>query len=163
MRKQVDKVNQNPPPADRAADVFEAIHGIMHAYRARRQRALRAESGGVTFELAHMEMRALGFFARHPGATQSDLVAHANRDKAQVARLIRGLREHGLLSAEADENDKRSTRLRLSEQGVALHASLHRLDAELAAAALASFSAAERGTLLDLLGRLRDELDRLPG
>jgi hypothetical protein len=36
-----------------------------------------------------MEGKVLGFFARHPGATQRDLAQHSGRDKAQLARLIK--------------------------------------------------------------------------
>jgi DNA-binding MarR family transcriptional regulator len=106
-----------------------------------------------------MEAKVLGFFARHPGGTPSDLVAHSGRDKAQVARLIRGLRERGLLEAQADEADRRSTRLSLSEQGRVLYTTLHRNDGQLAEIALAGMSDGERSTLLDLLGRLRTNLE----
>jgi DNA-binding MarR family transcriptional regulator len=101
----------------------------------------------------------LGFFARRPGATQSDLAAHSGRDKAQLARLVRGLRERGLLDAVADETDKRSTRLTLSEAGKAMHAALHRHDGALAEAALDGLTEEERATLLDLLERVRANLE----
>jgi DNA-binding MarR family transcriptional regulator len=106
-----------------------------------------------------MEAKVLGFFARHPGATPSDLVAHSGRDKAQVTRLIRGLRERGLLDAQADELDRRSTRLSLSDQGRELYTALHRNDGKLAAIALAGMSDEEGVTLLGLLGRLRANLE----
>jgi DNA-binding MarR family transcriptional regulator len=106
-----------------------------------------------------MEIKVLGFFARHPGATQSDLAAHSGRDKAQLARLIRGLRDRGLLDATADETDKRSTRLALSEAGKAMFAALHRHDGALAEAALEGIAEADRATLLALLERVRANLE----
>jgi DNA-binding MarR family transcriptional regulator len=109
-----------------------------------------------------MEVKALGFFARHPGATQSDLVAHSGRDKAQVARQIRALRERGLLEAQADETDRRSSRLSLSEEGKAVHAALHSNDGRLKQQALAGFSAVEQGTLVALLARVRANLQAMP-
>jgi DNA-binding MarR family transcriptional regulator len=153
MRNIVDEVNQNPGPP--AGEVMENVHAIMHLFRSRRQRSLRGEA----HELAHMEVKVLAYFARHPGATQSDLAAYSGRDKAQLARLVRALRERGLLAAEADELDRRSTRLRLSEQGLAMHARLHRHDGELAEAALAGLSEADQAQLLDLLGRVRANLE----
>jgi DNA-binding MarR family transcriptional regulator len=153
MRNIVDQVNQNPPSA--ALEVLERVHAIMHLYRSAQQRGLRAGP----HDLAHMEIKVLGFFARRPGATQSDLAAHSGRDKAQLARLVRGLRDRGLLIAVADETDKRSTRLSLSEEGNAMYAALHRHDGTLAEAALDGIADADRATLLDLLERVRVNLE----
>ena len=153
MQNVVDEVNQNPPSP--ALEVLERVHAIMHLYRSAQQRSLRAGP----HDLAHMEIKVLGFFARRPGATQSDLAAHSGRDKAQLARLIRGLRDRGLLDATADEADKRSTRLSLSETGKAMFAALHRHDGALAETALEGMSEAERATLLDLLERVRANLE----
>jgi DNA-binding MarR family transcriptional regulator len=153
MQNIVDEVNQNPPSP--ALEVLERVHAIMHLYRSAQQRSLRAGP----HDLAHMEIKVLGFFARHPGATQSDLAAHSGRDKAQLARLIRGLRDRGLLDATADETDKRSTRLALSEAGKAMFAALHRHDGALAEAALEGIAEADRATLLALLERVRANLE----
>jgi DNA-binding MarR family transcriptional regulator len=153
MKKHVDKVNQNATASGQ--DVFEAIHAVMHLYRARQMRA----PAGAEPELTHMEGKVLGFFARRPGATLSDLVAHSGRDKAQLTRLIRALRERGLLDARADELDRRSTRLCLSASGAAVHALWHRQGAQAAEEALAGLPEAERGQLLALLERVRANLD----
>lgn len=153
MQKTVDQVNQIP-----VEDVLETMHAIMHLYRSAQQRSLRDGPN----DLAHMEVKALGFFARHPGATQSDLVTHSGRDKAQVARQIRALRERGLLDAQADEADRRSSRLHLSEAGRAVHAALHSNDGRLKAQALQGFSEDEQTALVDLLGRVRANLQAMP-
>ena len=92
MRKQVDVVNQK---AAGTGNVLELIHTVMHLYRGSQFRAQRDSDGGVS----PMESKVLGFFARHPGATQSELVEHSRRDKGQLARLISGLKERGLLEA----------------------------------------------------------------
>jgi len=157
MKKHVDKVNQNHSavPASSAQDVFEAIHAIMHLYRARQLRAPL----GTEAELTHMEGKVLGFFARNPGATLSDLVAHSGRDKAQLTRLIRALRDKQLLEAQLDETDRRSTRLRLSPGGEAIHGEWHRHGAGAAEQALAGVPDAERAQLLALLERVRGNLD----
>jgi DNA-binding MarR family transcriptional regulator len=152
MRKIVDQVNQSP---DRPVDeVLESMHAIMHLYRSAQQRSLRDGPN----DLAHMEVKALGFFARHPGATQSDLVAYSGRDKAQVARQIRALRERGLLDAQPDELDRRSSRLSLSAEGKAVHAALHSNDGQLKELALAGFTEKEKDALSGLLARVRANL-----
>ena len=63
------------------------------------------------------------------------------------------------VEAVADEADKRSTRLSLSEEGKPMFAALHVHDGALAEAALAGIPDAERATLLDLLARVRANLD----
>lgn len=151
MPRQDDHVNQMGDAADQ---VFDAIHELMHLYRARRH-GDAAEAGG----LPHMEQKTLGFFARNPGATQSDLVAHSGRDKGQVARLIAGLRERGLLEAEPHEADKRSVRLRLTPQAQALHRAMKAQAGRTAKAAVAGLTRTECDQLLQLLMRIRANLE----
>lgn len=158
MRKEVDKVNQKHGSGQGTSgdDPLETMHAIVHLYRSQQLRGLRAGA----HELAHMEVKALMYFARHPAATQSELVSHSGRDKAQVARLIKGLRDGGLLDAVADEVDRRSTRLSLSEAGRRVFASLHRHNDALGEVALAGMSVDEKAQLMALLGRVRANLER---
>jgi DNA-binding MarR family transcriptional regulator len=157
MKKQVDNVNQNSIEA--GTDVFEAIHAIMHLYRAQQLRASQAGDAPLT----HMENKVLGYFGRNPGATQRDLAAHSGRDKAQLARLIAGLREKGLLDAVAAPDDKRSTQLTLSAAGREAHAELRRHGATLSGLALDGLDGKERVQLLALLGRVQDNLAAVDG
>lgn len=152
MKKHVDKVNQNR--AAEADDVLEAIHSIMHLVRSQQLRAPEV----AQLDLTHMESKVLGFFARHPGATQSELALHSGRDKAQLTRLVRGLRDKGLLAASADEADRRSTRLQLSPEGETLHALVAQQRLRLADIALAALAPEERAQLLALLGRVHASL-----
>ena len=152
MKKQVDKVNQNS--SESGTDVFEAIHAIMHLYRSQQLRASQAGDAPLT----HMENKVLGYFGRNPGATQRDLAAHSGRDKAQLARLIGGLRDKGLLDAVAAPADRRSTHLTLSPAGRAAHAELRLHGAALSGVALTGLDASERAQLLALLGRVQENL-----
>lgn len=154
MGKPVDLVNQKPAAAP--ADVLELVHGVMHLYRSQQFQVLRQGEQGVT----HMESKVLGFFARHPGATQSDLAAHSGRDKSQLARLIAGLREGGLLEAQPDPEDRRSVRLRLTGQGHAVNDALRRQARKLATVAVRGLSDGERAQLTALLERVRDNLEQ---
>lgn len=152
MRRKVDMVNQSSGPAE---EIFESIHAIMHLYRSRQYRALRE---GV-HEVTHMENKVLHFFGHHPGATQSELAAHSGRDKAQLTRLIRGLRDKGLLEARVDEEDRRSTRLQLTPEGKALHKNMHAQGVQLAGIAAAGLSEQECQQLVSLLARVRVNLE----
>lgn len=155
MKNKVDNVNKEAGEANVAAEVFEAIHSLMHLFRGRQFRALRDGPTAIT----HMEAKAMGFFARHPGATPSELAAHSGRDKAQIARLIAGLKERGLLLAEADPVDRRVQRLRLSPESAAAQAAVRAQGDRLAQAAMQGLSAAEQAQLLALLARVRANFD----
>ena len=165
MRKSVDNVNHvgsSPAPASGSAGkaasaeaVIELVHGVMHQFRSRQYAVLRDNAHDVT----HMDSKVMGFFSRRPGATLSDLAAHSGRDKAQLARLVKGLRERGLLEAEADAVDRRQVHLRLSAAGQAVQRTLHDEAQELNTRALDGLDAREQAQLIDLLGRLKANLD----
>lgn len=150
MRRKVENVNQSATD-----EVFDAIHGLMHLYRARQYRVLRDSP----HEITHLEGKVLGFFGRHPGAMAGDLAAHSGRDKAQIARLLSGLKERGLLQAEVDADDRRKTRLHLSDTGRELLRSTQRSLRQVAQRSMEGFDADEAAQLLSLLQRLRANLD----
>ena len=152
VRESIDKVNHKGGAVD---DVLELVHAVMHLFRARQYRALDELALGLT----HMEGKVLGFFARHPGATQSDLAQHSGRDKAQLARLIKTLRERGLLSAEADADDRRNLRLQLTEAGQELQRALRLQGRRLEGRAVAGLSTADRERLVALLRQVRANLE----
>nr|WP_316638734.1 MarR family transcriptional regulator [uncultured Roseateles sp.] len=148
----MDKVNsQATLPGD---EVMDLVHTVMHQFRSQQYQVLR-EGHDIT----HMESKVLGFFGRHPGGTQSDLVQHSGRDKAQLARLIKGLKERGLLLAESDEADRRNIRLRLSPEGEALLQALQGQARVLGARAVQGLSNEEQAQLAALLHRVKQNLD----
>nr|WP_295772824.1 MarR family transcriptional regulator [Rhodoferax sp.] len=152
MRTSVDNVNQ---PANKPDDgVLEIVHQVMHQYRAQQFRVLRDGPHDIT----HMDSKVLGFFGHNPGATQSDLAQHSGRDKAQLARLIKGLRDRGLLDGEADPSDRRNTRLSLTDAGQAVRRALQQQGKRLNDAAVAGMDAAEREQLTQLLLRVSQNL-----
>lgn len=141
--------------APSAEDVVEAVYRTMHLLRAGQYRVAR----GGGHALSHMDGKVLGFFARHPGATQKDLAAHSGRDKGQLARLIAGLKERGLLDAAPDEADRRSIRLQLSAEGRAVHKALNAQARRVAERAVAALDGEQRRQLVALLHRLAANLD----
>jgi DNA-binding MarR family transcriptional regulator len=153
MRKPVDTVNHQEQRSGEG--VLELVHTVMHQVRSLQSQALR----GTPHDVTHMESKVLGFFARQPGATQSDLVQHSRRDKAQLARLIKGLRERGLLVAEADAADRRHQHLSLTSDGARVQRSLRACGRQLELQATDGLSAAERQQLQALLQRVKGNLD----
>jgi DNA-binding MarR family transcriptional regulator len=157
MRKSVDHVNQvDEGGAASADDVFEAIHTVMHLFRSEQYRVLR----DGPHDLTHMESKVLGFYVHHPGATQSDLSAHSGRDKGQLARLIKGLKDRGLLEAHADEQDRRNLRLHATADGRQVQQTLQRQARRVSGVAVGGFSAEERRQVVALLHRVRANLER---
>ncbi|WP_229413373.1 MarR family winged helix-turn-helix transcriptional regulator [Massilia violaceinigra] len=136
--------------------MLELIHSIMHQYRSQQFQALRDGQ----HELTHMEAKVLAFFGHHPGSTQSELARHSGRDKAQVARLITGLRERGLLHGEADAADRRNTRLSLTDAGRAIQQAAQAEAGKLNTQAVRGMNGEQQEVLLALLLQVKDNLDR---
>lgn len=156
MRKSRDIVNQSDKPGKPPDDeVLELIHRVMHQYRSQQYQVLRDGPHAIT----HMESKVLHYFGHHPGATQNQLAQDSGRDKAQLARLIKVLRERGLLAGEADEADRRNVRLSLTADGRSVQSSLRQQARQLNAKAVAGMTAAEQQQLVALLQRVRDNLD----
>ena len=156
MWKKVDNVNHvGSAPASAAEAVIDLVHTVMHQFRSTQYQVLRDNAHDIT----HMESKVMAFFARHVGATLSDLVAHSGRDKAQLAKLVKGLRERGLLDAEPDADDRRSVRLRLSPAGHAVQQALHAEARVLNDRAVDGLSAEEKAQLVALLTRVKANLD----
>src|SRR3954466_3027460 len=156
MWKKVDNVNDvGSSTASAAEAVMDLVHTVMHQFRSTQYQVLRDNAHAVT----HMESKVMGFFARHAGATLSDLVAHSGRDKAQLAKLVKGLRERGLLDAETDAADRRSVPLRLSAAGQAAQQAVRTEGRVLNEQALSGLSAREQAQLVDLLRRVKANLD----
>lgn len=143
------------PPAP--PDVFEAMHDLLHAYRAHMVRALAS----VHPELTQNEVRALMFIGRHPGASQKELVRHSGADKAQVARMVGLLEDKGWLQRLPSAEDKRSRCLTLSPQGQALVRGVRAVRQKLAHTVLQGCDAGTQQQLLALLAQVRSTLDAL--
>ena len=150
-------------PVPSAPDVLELMHTILHLVRSGHPRPVGAtgEDEEGAGKVGLMERKAIGFFARNPGATPSDLAAHSGRDKGQLARLLANLRERGLLEAQPDAEDRRVMRLYPTEKARQLHAEVQAQRRALAVCAVAGFSAAEQENLLQLLQRVEHNLHAL--
>ncbi|MDP3833047.1 MAG: MarR family transcriptional regulator [Hydrogenophaga sp.] len=136
-------------------EVLDRLHTLMHGLRRHLQEAVREDGEG----LGPMEARCLGYFMRHEGATQSDLVQHAGRDKAQIARIVKALHERGLLQSTPDPDDGRCQRVTLTEQGRSMQRTMQLRRQRFERAMLAGFSDSERAQLQAQLDRMLANLD----
>jgi DNA-binding MarR family transcriptional regulator len=135
-------------------DIYAQIQALLYAMKAQILEAFREDADG----LAPGAWRALLFFAQNPGSTASDLAAHAQRDKAQVARVIKDLVDAGYVKREPDPKDGRSQLLTLSARGRAIKARMSVHERRLGLRLVAGFSDRERAQLSLLLRRLSENL-----
>ncbi|MCB6184856.1 MarR family transcriptional regulator [Leeia sp. TBRC 13508] len=133
---------------------MDHIHSIMHLYRSKQYALLKDQA----FELSHMEFKALNYFWYHPNTTQKDLVKHSGRDKSQLARLITGLKDKGLVLTTTDPEDRRVVRISLSPEGEQIHEEVKQLGKSLSMQAVAGLSVQESQTLQQLLSKIRSNL-----
>lgn len=138
-------------------DVLERMHAVMHRFRTEQYRVLR----DGPFDITHMEGRLLCFISQNPGCSLSALVAHFDRDKGQLARLVKTLKAQGLVDAEADRQDRRCVRLQLSEDGQEVFELLRRQWRILARQALEEFTPEESAMLLVFLERMQANLENV--
>lgn len=133
--------------------VFEHMHEIMFLFRSMLQQHLREDGG----EIPGMALKVLGFFARHPGRTQMELVQHSGRDKGQVARLVKDLTARGLLQrGDAAAGQRRG--LQLTESGLGVHRRLQRQKSQLANQLSGGLTTQELAQLNKLLVKLKAPL-----
>ncbi|MBL4803125.1 MAG: MarR family transcriptional regulator [Emcibacter sp.] len=149
-QKNTDKDMTNPGDI-----IAEEIHLLRRLFKTRQYRAYT----GVLSDLVYMGGQLLDYIGRYPGATQSDLVVHFHRDKGQVAKLIRGLRERGMVETEVDKADRRSLRLHLTAKGYKTNADVQRERRKVVQLGLVGISDADQKQLVTLLRRVKRNLE----
>jgi DNA-binding MarR family transcriptional regulator len=135
-------------------EVLDRLHALMHGLRRHLQDAMRHDGEG----LGPMEVRCLAYFMRNDGHTQSDLVQHSGRDKAQIARIVKALHERGLLQSSPDPEDGRSQRVSATAEGQALQRKMQQHRARFEKTMTVGLTESDRTTLLALLDRLQDNV-----
>jgi DNA-binding MarR family transcriptional regulator len=89
------------------------LFALMQNYRVTIREAINAEELGINA----MHVRCIHIIAATINCTANDIVTKTQRDKAQIARLIKDLIALNLISKQANEYDKRCFILSLTEQG----------------------------------------------
>ena len=89
---------------------------LMQNYRVTIREAINAGELGINA----MHVRCIHIIASVNNCTANDIVTKTQRDKAQIARLIKDLIGLNLINKQASEHDKRCFILSLTEQGKVL-------------------------------------------
>jgi DNA-binding MarR family transcriptional regulator len=92
----------------------------------------------------------------------SDLATSCGLDASTVSRHVKTLEEEGYVARSGDPNDRRASRVALTERGRSYLADLMALRTRFVSGALADWSPADRTTLLDLTQRLAAALTLTP-
>jgi len=93
--------------------VTDIVFNILHSYKMAMRSTLKGHEAGLN----GMNVKCLTFISKSQNCTANDIVIFFNRDKAQIARLIKEMMTNGWLTKTANPEDKRSQLLRLTEQG----------------------------------------------
>ena len=86
---------------------------LMQNYRVTIREAINAKELGINA----MHVRFIHIIAGTSNCTANDIVTRTQRDKAQIARLVKDLIALNLINKQASEHDKRCFILSLTEQG----------------------------------------------
>lgn len=97
----------------------------------------------------------------HAPLRVSELAKCMELDSSTVSRHIRHLEENGYLSRTDDPDDRRATRVDLTDRGRAVLDESMRARAAVVDAAIADWSEADREALRTLMTRLAANIDRL--
>lgn len=131
--------------------LFTALHEVQHLFRAHMRQALDETHPELTLNA----VRVLMHIGAQPGLTQRELVEHSHADKAQIARLLAQLQQHGWLTRRPDPEDARLRRLHLSARGTRLFVQLQAVQGRIASTLLRRIPAAQQRQLLALLQQVR--------
>lgn len=122
--------------------------------------------GALKHRAGEREDPATVFLLRHIRASTplrvSDLACTSRLDVSTVSRHVKQLDDAGLLTRTEDPDDRRVSRLHITDQGRALLEEAMGARAEALAEGMAGWSARDRATLTTLLTRLARSVDRSP-
>lgn len=116
---------------------------------------------GERFGLGITQWRILAVLGRYPDLSATEVAERTAMDKVAVSRAVASLLEARLLRRCAHGADRRRSVLELSVRGYKVYDEIAPLALAYETRLLAGLDAAERATLLALLGKL-DETERAP-
>ncbi|MBV1788717.1 MarR family transcriptional regulator [Marinobacterium sp. D7] len=101
--------------------IGEALHRLLHAYK----RAMREAYRDIGIELAIAHIRTLKLIHQFQASTGAPCTAQAiairlERDKAQIARLVKDLLSAELIEKQSNPDDGRSQLLTVTHHGEAM-------------------------------------------
>lgn len=137
-----------PTTAECAHALLEIVPEVMQELR----HHVRTQRGR---DLSVLQLRALAFLDRHPGAPLSAVADHVGLTLPSMSTQVSNLVERKLISRTTSAVDRRYVSLQLTEQGATVLATVRENARNSLAASIAHFSADERVQIMQTLGLLR--------
>lgn len=130
---------------------FNALGRMMHANRLLLAR-MASQSGA-----RHGEIVTLALLSQREGLNQKELGAILHLSPSRVSMIVDSLEKSGALERRDDENDRRLTRLHITEEGRRLEKARRELLGEYVNRTIGALSEPERRDLERLLVKLADK------
>ena len=144
------RVQATKPARD---DLVAALFGVVRQLKALRS-TLPVDSGA---------MPLLGLLMHTEAQRLSDLAATACLDVSTASRHVRALEDAGLVARTADPDDRRASRISLTDEGNAALARAHEARKAMLDEATRDWTTTDLRTLTTLLQRLADDLSTTQG
>jgi DNA-binding MarR family transcriptional regulator len=152
-------MKQLPEETTRLAACAESVVEVgLQITRFVRAEALRMHPAGLTLG----QFRALAYVNSAPHCAPSELAEHLMLSRPAVTRLIEQLVQHGLVTREAAQDDRRRQRLAVTKDGKVRLDAYYTATRGLVAERLAALSPDERDLVIRAFERVRSLFDRTP-
>jgi DNA-binding MarR family transcriptional regulator len=129
-------------------DLVAAVYGVIRRLKALRS-TLPVDSGALPL---------LGLLMEHDAQRLSDLAGSACLDVSTASRHVRALEDAGLVARTTDPDDRRASRLSLTDAGRTELRRAHDVRKAMLDEATSGWTRTDRRTLTSLLQRLADDL-----
>ncbi|RZT02561.1 MarR family winged helix-turn-helix transcriptional regulator [Cuneatibacter caecimuris] len=106
------------------------------------------------------QVGTLQFLKEKPGVSQRKMAEHLQVKPSTVSVTLKRMEARGLLIRRPDEKDRRNTRIFLTEEGEIVVKQLDEKKKQVEAQMFRGFSKEEYGILEELLGRMKDNLEK---
>lgn len=112
-----------------------------------------------SFELTETQSETVLFYAANAGKSIKELSVHLEITQQAAKKLVDKLSSKGILKSEISEEDRRFTKIFLTEKGVELYKSLKEKGSSLGGRILKSFSDDEKKQLLSYLKKIKENIE----
>ena len=129
---------------------------------ARTRRAWMDHTKAVALEIGIPESYriVISFLSRHPGANQKQIAEFANVTTAAVNQTVKEMVSDGYVKKETDENDRRHTRISLTEKGMEVGCRLHERLFHSDEVITAAITPEKEAEMIELLDKIHDCIRR---